>query len=459
MIQADLAVRAGCLLTMDGSRRILRDAVMAVKDRTIVALGKASELDVQAARTIDAGRGLVLPGLIDAHNHPLHYLSKGICDDIPVQRRWRERTWPFEAGLRRDEVKLSSVGTFLEMIRHGTTCFSDPGTFHPDAVAEAAIQTGIRGTLSHLAWDVRDESAPQYDDTTASALKKGRAVIERWHGAEEGRLKGAFSLVRSAHVTDQLIREVAGQARQLGVMIHGHLCTTREEVERSRQRLGMTPLERYRRLGVLGPNLVLVHMGWVPVEEIPVLKEHDVSVCHCPSASMLGGFGCIAHGHFPEMVAAGVRVILGSDACAISRFVDMVRIMYLAACGHKDARTDPTVIGAHTALEMATVNAAEALGWSDAVGSLQIGKRADFVVMDTDSLAWRPNPFQNPVANLVYSASGSSVSTVVIDGRVVLDAGRFTTIDEESFLAEADSASHAVLQRLHMKLAPAWPVD
>ena len=457
MIEADLAVYAGCLISMDSQRRIVRDAVMAVKDGRIVALGKEAALEINSRKTIDARRKLVLPGLIDSHNHPIHFLSKGICDDMPVQRRWRERTWPFEAALTREEVKLSSIGTFMEMIRHGTTCFSDPGSFHPDAVAEAASETGIRGVVSHLAWDVRDQTAPQYNDTTASALEKGNAVIERWHGAAAGRLKGAFSLVRSAHVTDDLVREVTRHAKQLGVMIHGHLCTTREEVEGSRRKLGMTPLERYRRLGVLGPNLVLVHMGWAPVEEIALLKEHDVSVCHCPSASMLGGFGCIAHGHFPEMVNAGVRVILGSDACAISRFVDMVRIMYLAACGHKDARTDPTVIGAHTALEMATVNAAQALGWSDAIGSLEEGKRADFVIMDTDSLAWRPNPFDNPVANLVYSASGSSVSTVVIDGGVVLDEGRFTAIDEEAVLAEADRTSRRILQRLNIRLAPAWP--
>lgn len=457
MIEADLAVRAGCLVCMDRDRRVIRDALLAVKDGRIVALGKAASTEVRAARTVDARGKLVLPGLIDGHNHPIHYLSKGIGDDMPVARRWRERVWPYEAGLSREEVKLSALGTFVEMIRHGTTCFSDPGTFHPDAVGEAAAEIGIRGVLSHLAWDVRDESAPQYGDSTAAALEKGEAVVERWHGAAGGRLKGAFSLVRSAHVTDELARAVAKRAAELGVMVHGHLCTTREEVERSRQALGMTPLERYRRLGVLGPNLVLVHMGWAPVEEIPLLKQHEVTVCHCPSASMLGGFGCIAHGHFPEMIDAGVRVILGSDACAISRFVDLVRVMYLAACAHKDVRTDPTIIGAHRALEMTTVNAAAALGWSADIGSLEPGKRADFVVLDTEGAAWRPNPFDNPVANLVYSASGSSVRTVVIDGRIVMEDGRITTVDEPALLAEADAVSRRLLERLGMRLEPAWP--
>jgi 5-methylthioadenosine/S-adenosylhomocysteine deaminase len=458
VIEADLAVRAGCLISMDRERRIVRDAVLAVKDGSIVALGKADALQVRAARTIDASRGLVMPGLIDGHNHPIHFLSKGLFDDMPLARRWRERVWPYEASLTREEVKLSALGTFAEMIRHGTTCFNDPGTFHPDAVAEAAAEVGIRGVVAHLAWDVRDETAPQYNDTMASALEKGEAVIRRWNGAGNGRLRAAFSLVRSAHVSDELVRAVAQRAAELDVPIHGHLCTTRDEVERSRQTIGMTPLERYRRLGVLGANLILVHMGWAPVGEIPLLKEHDVTVCHCPSASMLGGFGCIAYGHFPEMVAAGVRVILGTDACAISRFLDMVRVMYLAACAHKDARIDPTVIGAHKALEMATVDAAAALGWSRDIGSLETGKRADFVIMNTEGIAWRPNPLENPVANLVYSASGASVDTVVIDGRIVFENGRLTALDEETLLAEADAASRRLLARLDMPLAPAWPI-
>lgn len=458
MIEADLLVREACLVTLDGARRIVLDGAIAVKDGAIVALGRDRDLEIRAKKIIRAPGKLVLPGLIDAHNHPIHFLSKGIADDLPVAQRWRERIWPYEAALSREETKLAAIGTFIEMVRHGTTCFSDPGTFHPDAVAEAALEVGLRGMISRIAWDVRDPAAPQYEDSTAQALARGEATIERWHGAGGGRIHGAFSLVRGAHVTDALVRGVKRRADQLGVAVHGHMCTTREEIERSRAAIGCTPLERYRRLGALGPNLILVHMGWVPVEEIPLLVEHDVSVCHCPSASMLGGFGCIAHGHFPEMLAAGVRIVLGTDACAISRFVDMVRVMYLAACAHKDARADPTVIGAHQALEMATVNAAEALLWSGQIGSLEIGKRADFSIVDTDTLPWHPNPLANPVANLVYSASGESVRTVVIDGRVVLEDREFTTIDEQAFVEEADAASARLLERLGIRLEPAWPL-
>ena len=282
--------------------------------------------------------------------------------------------------------------------------------------------------------------------------------MSKWHGASSGRIRAAFSLVRSAHVTDALCQAVKRRADELGVTVHGHLCTTKQEVELSKQNSGMTPLERYRRLGVLGANLVLVHMGWVEAHEVAILAEHDVSVCHCPSASMFGGFGCIANGKFPEMVDADVRVVLGSDACAISRFVDMIRVMYLASCAHKDARSDPTLIGAHKAFEMATVQGARALLWDDAIGSLEPGKRADIVIADADGPIWHPNPLLNPVANLVYSSSGTSVRTVIIDGRIVLDDRRFTSVDEAAFLAEADRVSQCILARHSVTMTPPWPV-
>lgn len=456
----DLLIAGGCIVTMDPSRRIIENGAVAVDGDTIVAVGPTDEVTaaVRADRHVDISGKLMLPGLIDGHNHPIHYLSKGIADDQPVQERWRDRIWPYEAGLSADEVRIASIGTFMEMIRHGTTCFHDPGTFHPDAVAEAALEVGIRGVVSRLAWDKTDPTAPDYSDTTDEALAKGMDVIERWHGAGEGRLKGCLSLVRSAHVTDDLCLAVKERADALGVGIHGHLCTTKAELEASLEATGRSSLHRYERLGILGSSLTLVHMGWIEARDIETLVEHDVSVCHCPSASMFGGFGCIGHGRFPEMIDAGVRVILGSDACAISRFVDMIRIMYLAACGHKDARHDPTVIGAYRALEMATLNAARSLLWADRIGSLEPGKAADMVVFDCDGPTWHPNPLANPVADLIYGASGSDASMTIVAGRIIMENGRILTVDEDSFYVEAGERARAILGRSNLKIGPHWPV-
>ncbi|MDA0261763.1 MAG: amidohydrolase family protein [Proteobacteria bacterium] len=459
----DIVVTGGLVVTMDTERRLIRDGAVAVKDGAIAGVGKAAQIarDFTAAETIDARGKLVLPGLIDGHNHPVHFLSKGFIDDMKFPERWRERVWPYEIGLSDEEAQLAATGTFLEMIRHGTTCFADPGTFQPDAIAAAAGAVGIRGVIARLTSDVEDPEAPaHYTSDTETAVGLAEAVVDKWHGAHEGRLRAWFSLVRTGHVTDDLCQRVKARADALGVGIHAHLATTAGEVKATHEQHGVGPVERFRRIGVLGRNAYLVHMGWIEEADIAVLKQHDVSVCHCPSASMFGGFGCIAHGKFPELVDAGVRVVLGTDACAVSRFLDMVRVMYLAACAHKDVTTDPTVIGAHKALEMATADAARALLWDgpDGIGCLTAGKRADLIVVDMDDIAWQPNPELNPVGNLVYSGTGEAVRTVLIDGRVVMRDRIFETIDETMFRRDAAATSTRILDRLGITLAPRWPI-
>jgi cytosine/adenosine deaminase-related metal-dependent hydrolase len=173
---------------------------------------------------------------------------------------------------------------------------------------------------------------------------------------------------------------------------------------------------------------------------------------------MLGAFGCISHGKFPELVAAGANVAIGTDAAAISRFLDMVREMYLAACAHKDARADARVMGAHTAMEMATVNGAKALMWDDAIGSLEPGKCADLVLLDMDTLEWFPRPGLNPVANLVYSSGGHRVNSVMIDGNWVMQNRWLRTLDEDELKEMTQQAAREMLVQTGIPEAQRWPV-
>jgi 5-methylthioadenosine/S-adenosylhomocysteine deaminase len=461
MQSVDLIVRAGVVVTMDPQRRLIRDGAVAVRGKRIVAVDKASAIDerYRAERVLGDSDKVVLPGLIDCHNHPVHFLSKGMIDDMRYPERWRDRVWPYEATLSADETLVASTGTFLEMIRNGTTCFCDPGTLEPEAVAQAADQTGIRGIVARMTWDVRDSTAPsEFNDDTATALGRAEECVHTCSGLAGGRVRAWFSLVRADHVSDQLIRDVKRRADALKVGIHAHLSTTRGQVEAALREWGKTPVARYRDLGALGTNAHLVHMGAITDEDVKILEEFDPSVCHCPSASMFGGFGCIAHGKFPELVENGVRVVLGTDACAISRFIDMVRIMYLVSCAHKDVKADPTVIGAHKAMEMATIDAAKALAWEDEIGSLEAGKLADIVIADASGIEWQPNPMDLPVANLVYSGNGSCVRTVIIDGRIVMEDRQFTMIDETDFVARAGAHARTIFARLGFEPRTVWPV-
>lgn len=447
---------------MDPERRVIEGGAVAVRGTDIEAIGTRSELEPRYpdARRIDVPTGLITPGLIDAHNHPIHYLSKGLADDLELSERSYRHIWPFEAALTDEEAYVSSLGTFAEMIRHGTTCFCDPGSYRPDAVARAARDIGIRGIVARESWDVPDPNAPvTHTETAEEAVERGAEVVERWNGGAVGRLRAWFSLVRPTHVTDELCARTKERADALGVGIHGHLTASRTEDADTRRVVGAgSAVARYGELGLLDDNLLLAHLGWIVPQDVELLVSADVKAVHCPSASMLGGFGVIAHGTFPEMLDAGLTVALGSDAGAISRFLDLVRVMYVAGCGHKDARIDATVAGAHAAFEMATTNGARALLWSDRIGSLEPGKAADITIFDTDGIEWHPNPLRNPIANLVYSASGRSARTVLVDGTPVMEDGTLTTLELAPLLEQLDAAADAVLGRLGISLGAGWPL-
>jgi cytosine/adenosine deaminase-related metal-dependent hydrolase len=173
---------------------------------------------------------------------------------------------------------------------------------------------------------------------------------------------------------------------------------------------------------------------------------------------MFGGFGCITHGKFPELIAAGVNVALGSDAASISRFLDLPRLMYLAACAHKDVRRDSTAMGAHLAMEMATLGGARALGLQDRIGSLEPGKQADFVLLRTDGIEWQPRPLLNPVAHLVYSSGGHRVDTVAVAGRILVRSGNLLVRDIEELMPKIRQAAHDAVVRAGLPQQQIWPV-
>ncbi|MGW4031851.1 amidohydrolase family protein [Streptomyces sp. NPDC004838] len=453
----DLLVRAGAVATMNPDREIVRDGAVAVSGGRIVAVGKAADLTraYEPARVIDVPRGLLTPGLIDGHNHPHDYLLRGVIDDVgDVRVRATEYVGPFDYGITPEEAYVSARANFTEMLLNGTTCFCDAAGPHPDAVARAAIDTGIRGIVARQTSDLPGPFRAAAGDVD-TIVSRAVDTVRSWNGAAGGRIRACLALDLPLSVTDDLCTAVAEQAGALGVGIVGHFQGLRSDAAES----GRNPqVVRYESLGVLSHHPVLAHVGWLPAEDISVFARDGVGAVHCPTPAMFGGLGTIGHGSVPELVAAGVPVALGTDAACVSRFLDLVRVMYLAACAHRDARQDPLVIGAHKAFEMATVDGARALSWEDEIGSLEPGKRADLVVFDTTGPEWQPRGLANPIADLVYSATGHSAHTVVVDGRVAVDAGRLTTVDPDVLVAETDRTTAGVLDRLGFTVRPPWPV-
>jgi len=216
-------------------------------------------------------------------------------------------------------------------------------------------------------------------------------------------------------------------------------------------------IQRLKRLGLLGPHMMLAHIGWVPQADVDLLAETGTNIAHCPGSSLVGGNGWIAHGVIPDLVAAGAKVVLGTDAIAIARTQDMARMMQFAACTHKDVRRDPTIMNPHHVFEMATIKGAEAVGWDDRIGSLEVGKAADLVIFDTSGPHWWPEPFANPVADFVYGGSARDAQTVIVDGRILMDDGILVDVDLDAIGKLVLQAKKTGFARHGFELAGGWP--
>ncbi len=455
--EVDLLISAGCMVTMNAQRDIILDGAVAIEGANIVAVGAARDLRARyrGCKSIDAPEGLLTPGLVDVHDHPVDYLLTGLCDETPQIVRLRDRVIPYEDGLTEEEAYASSIATFFDMIRHGTTCFMDGAGPRPSAVVRAALDIGIRGVVTRKTAD-RPSPFGGVVESFEQSIAQADETFNQFHGTGKGRIRVCYDLDQPAAASDRLATTVREHAMERGVGIVSHLIGRRPpgEVRNFRN----SDVARLASLGLLGPHTTLVHINWLPEADVHLLAESKCNIAHCPAMSLLGGMGWIANGVIPDLVAAGANVGLGTDAAAISRSLDMTQVMYLAACAHKDARSDPGIMPATRIFEMATLSGAKAMGLLDRIGSIEPGKAADLVIFD--ATYWMPNRFGNPIADFVYSNGSAGARTVVIDGAVVVDNGSFTVdVDFDRLSASVDAAADSALNRLGMRPKSTRPVS
>ncbi|MCH7978350.1 MAG: amidohydrolase, partial [Acidobacteria bacterium] len=434
----DIFIRdADWIITVDAQRRIITSGAIAIRDGQIVEIGKTNDLEQQhasARRVIDARGKVILPGLIDGHMHSAFHLSRGLADGVSAQKFLFERMYPYEGLLTEEESYWSAMLCVLELLRNGVTTFIDAGTYHPHQTAKAVGEVGIRCIVAKSALDITKSSfgklPERFIETTDQAVERAEKVVQEWNGAYNGRIRAWFQFRGIPNSTDQLITRLKELADRYGTGVQTHACFSRDTMEASKTQFGVPEIERLHRLGVLGPNLLLVHSAWVSPHELQWMIESDVKIVSSPSSSMHNGYGCILMGKIPEFLEMGLAVGLGSDH-ASSGIVDLVQEMSLEAGVYKEVRLNTGVMPPERVIEMATINGARCALWEKEIGSLEAGKKADVTLFNTRTPQWQP--LYNPVSNLVYSATGGSVDTVICDGKILMEGRQLQTVDEEKF--------------------------
>ena len=456
-VQADCLIAGAIIVTMDASRRIITDGAIAIKGDRIAAIGKRAEIEpiVDAAEIVDGRRFLVTPGYVNGHIHTTETLVKGY---IPENSSFSDGVWKWSVPLYEQatpaEQCLAAQLSAASMMRTGTTCFLEAGTVIAlDPVFEALDATGIRGRVGE--WVLDRAFSPDQDQAalTDKALAMLESELVRYPGSRGQRLAAWPLLIGHNTNTDALWRGAKQLADEHGAGITAHMSPAKTDPDWYLANTGQRPTVHLADIGVLGSNVGLTHMVHVDMEEVTLLAETGTNVIHCPTAILKGGHGSGAVGLFPEMAAAGVTLMLGTDG---ADHADMMRVTTLMAGLFKDARQDGALFPASQVLEMATLNGAKVMGLSGQIGSLEVGMKADFVLHDTYRPEW--TPLLNPLASLVWSADGRGVHSVWVDGRRTVDNYRCTTIDEEKLFADARQAANNITRRSGLPLVSPWPI-
>ena len=462
---ADLIVRnIDWLITVDPRRRVIRDAALAIKDGSFAAIGKCAEIEAawHARSIVDSTHGVVVPGLIDNHLHSSFHLARGLADEANAQSFLFEHMYPYEVATDATDVHVAATLAAIELLRHGVTCFIEPGNYEPDATVRAVMSTGMRMVLGVSCFD-RNKSVTglmpeRMIETRAQCVDKTLALFERYPGKYAGRLSVSASFRGMNNSSDELILALKEIASKHDAVLQTHACYSYFTRDASIVQFGKPEIERLEALGVLDERMLLLHSGWLEPHEIEILARRKPNLVCCPSSSIHNGYGNLAVGMHPELMALGVNVSLGSDH-ASSGTVDLVQEMRYCACGYKEIRMNPRIMPPERALEMATINGARGAGLADRIGSIEIGKAADFVVFDASQPEWLP--LYNPVSNLVYSATGSSVKHVFVGGAQVIDNGRPLFVDQDALIKEVRLAAERISDRLDMPkmMKLRWPVE
>jgi len=434
--EADVLIRDCTILTMDNKQHIIEKGFLAIKNKQIMAVGrstKASSL-IKAKETVNAAGKVAMPGLINCHTHAAMTLFRGAAEDKPLDTWLRKTIWPLEAKLKPMNVYDGALLACLEMIKSGTTCFSDM-YFHEDMVAKAVEKVGLRAVLAEGIIEAGDSARGE------KMLKDGVSNAKRFNGYADGRVSVRLGPHALYSCSPNLLGRVREAALRLKVGVHMHLAESLDMTESLKSKYGLSEAELLDKIGFLNDlDVLAAHCIYLSDDEMRILARHNVKVAYNPVANMKLGMDAAKINHLLKL---GIAVGLGTDGPASNNSLDMFETMKVAALFQKSSYHDPTILPTETILRMVTIDGARTLGLEKQIGSLKVGKRADIILLDFEKPHLTPR--HNLYANIVYSARGSDVDTVIVDGNIIMEKQKVRTIKEKEVIEKAQrTASNLV---------------
>jgi len=447
------------VVTMDPSRRIIRDGTVIVDGDRITHVGKAAALaSVPADRTVDAHDMVMTPGFVNGHIHLSYaHMFRGAFAEDMEQGEYFRSIFAVQAAMDEAEEYQTTLLAVTELLKGGTTTFLDPGsTKYLDAGLQAYTESGCRVVTGiHVADQPNPANIPTFEP--AEAIHLTADAIHRYHGRLGGRMSVWAMPFSDDWASDELLQGLKRLADDHGTGLTYHHMNRPESIERTLASFGERPTNHLESIGVLGPNVLLAHVIDLDTGEIEAMARTGTSAVVCPPAFLKLAQGGIASSKLPEMLASGVPVAFGTDSANNGNLIEAAHAMHVGALLYKDARSDASLLPAEQVLEMGTIQGAQALGLGNDIGSLEAGKKADLVLFDTRRVEWRA--LHNPINALVYNADGRSVHTVMVDGAVVVDGGQPTFVDEGALVDRTQEMAERLLAQTGITPAIRWPVE
>ena len=443
-LEFDIVITNAQVLTMNSKMEIFDKGYILIKESEIVEIGNMKDFNKNNGRKIDsveninANNNIVIPGFVNAHGHFAMSLLRGIADDLPLKKWLTEYIWPLESNLTKDDCYIGTKLAIIEMIQSGTTTACDMYFFEKD-VMKAVEEIGFRGVLGHGMIDLGNEEKMNEE------VKQTKELIN--YSKSNSNLS---SIIISPHAPDTCSPELLSKAKALSeknnLPLQIHLAETMNEVTTIKEKYGVTPTKYLDNLNFLSDKLVAAHCIWIEDDDIRILKEKGVNIAHNPTSNLKLGSGIFNYKKFSNNK---LTIALGTDGPSSNNNLSMIEELRMASYTHKGFNKDPVILPASEALRMATINGAKSLGLSSITGSLEIGKKADIVILDKK----RPNvyPPHDPYSMIAYSMNESNVETTIINGKIKLRNRKFIEIDVSAILEESKEAIGNLIDKSNLE--------